>query len=153
MTRAGIYQLPNSGWQPEWHSGQDAYFNFNSQEAQSKQGADDSRLPAWVHWGGEVGRHLGGVGCRQEEENTSPGRRLRLGCKISTALEFWGAKDNRPSRARIPGRELPPPNWEGLEEKHLGTNQPGRMFQLIPIQRTFTRELQRDSPGAWGVAI
>ena len=38
-----------------------------------------------------------GVGCRQEEENTSPDRRLRLGCKISTALEFWGAKDNRPS--------------------------------------------------------
>ena len=38
----------------------------------------------WVGWG-------------QEEENTSADRRLRLGCKISMALEFWGAKNNRPS--------------------------------------------------------
>lgn len=46
----------------------------------------------WVGRWGEVGG-----GCGQEEENTSPDRRLRLGCKISMALEFWGAKNNRPS--------------------------------------------------------
>lgn len=36
-----------------------------------------------------------GLGCRQEEENTSPDRSLRLGYKISMAMEFWGAKNYR----------------------------------------------------------
>lgn len=110
MTWARVSQLPDSEWQPERHPRSGAYFNSSPLGPRSReQQTTAGYLPALIGdkaFGGQV------------EENVSPERTPRQGCKISIAMRFANSEESRAAKwARIP--EENPTNWEGLKDYSL----------------------------------